>query len=259
MASHRTLVVVSLVALAVLLPAGFAVAQSDAERAALTEVWSPVPPVVTPGAGTAPPSDAIVLFDGTDLSQWQDLKGGPPRWTVAEGAVTVAPKAGDIRTKRGFGDCQLHVEWRAPAVVKGESQGRGNSGVFLQDRYEVQVLDSFENKTYPNGQVASLYKQHIPLVNASRRPGEWQTYDIFYTAPRFADDGQVRSPAYVTVLHNGVLVQHHVALKGTTQWIGQPRYEKHGPAEPIRLQDHGDLVSYRNIWIRELRAPGQDQ
>ena len=234
----------------------FAQQSADEKAAARTEVWSPVPPVVTPGVGTAPPSDAIVLFDGTSLSQWQGAKGGPARWSVAEGAFTVVPKTGDIRTTRGFGDCQLHIEWRTPSVVKGEGQGRGNSGIFLQDRYEVQVLDSFENTTYPNGQAGSLYKQHIPLVNASRRPGEWQAYDILYTAPRFAEDGRVLSPAYVTVLHNGVLVQHHVALKGPTLWIGEPRYEQHGAAEPLRLQDHGDLVSYRNIWIRELRAPG---
>jgi hypothetical protein len=243
-----------LAALAGAVPA--ALAQTDAEKSSRTEVWQPVPPIVTPGTGTAPPSDAIVLFDGTDLSQWRSVKdGGPARWTVADGALTVAPKTGDIRTVRVFGDCQLHVEWRAPAEVKGEGQGRGNSGVFLQERYEVQVLDSFESRTYSNGQAASLYKQHIPLANASRRPGEWQTYDIFFTAPRFADDGRVLSPGFVTVVHNGVLVQHHAELKGTTVWIGDPRYERHGAAEPIRLQDHGDLVSYRNIWIRELRPP----
>jgi hypothetical protein len=232
-----------LAALAGAVPA--ALAQTDAEKSARTEVWQPVPPIVTPGTGTAPPSDAIVLFDGTGLAQWRSVKdGGPARWTVADGALTVAPKTGDIRTVRAFGDCQLHVEWRAPAQVKGEGQGRGNSGVFLQERYEVQVLDSFENRTYSNGQAASLYKQHIPLANASRRPGEWQTYDIFFTAPRFADDGRVLSPGFVTVVH-------HAELKGTTVWIGDPRYERHGAAEPIRLQDHGDLVSYRNIWVRE--------
>jgi hypothetical protein len=171
--------------------------------------------------------------------------------------MTVVKGTGDIRTTRRFGDCQLHVEWRTPPVATGEGQGRGNSGVFLQERYEVQVLDSFDNRTYSNGQAASIYKQHIPLVNASRPPGEWQTYDIIYTAPRFADDGTVRRPAYMTVLHNGVLAQQHVEVKGTTVYIGQPRYEPHGAAEPLRLQDHGDPVSYRNIWIRELRLPAE--
>lgn len=217
-----------------------------------TEVWEPVPPVVTPGTGTAAPSDAIVLFDGKDLSQWQHNDGSPVKWTVADGAVTVIKKTGEIMTKQGFGDCQLHIEWRTPEKVVGESQGRGNSGIFLQGRYEVQVLDSYNNRTYSNGQAASIYKQYIPLVNACRPPGEWQIYDIFYAAPQFAEDGTVAKPAYVTVVHNGILVQNHVELKGGTAYIGQPKYEKHGEKEPLRLQDHGNPVSYRNIWIREL-------
>jgi hypothetical protein len=218
----------------------------------LTEVWKPVPPVITPGLGSAPPSDAIVLFGGKELSEWQQEKGGPAKWSVAEDAFTVVKGTGNIQTKRGFGDCQLHIEWRTPAKVESEGQGRGNSGIFLQGRYEVQVLDSYNNTTYSNGQAASIYKQYIPLVNASRKPGEWQSYDIFFRAPRFAENGKVTTPGYITVVHNGVLVQDHVELKGNTVYIGAPAYEKHGPKEPIVLQDHGNPVSYRNIWIREL-------
>jgi hypothetical protein len=218
----------------------------------LTEVWEPVPPKITPGDGMAPPSDAVVLFGGEDLSAWRHQDGSAANWSVADGAFTVVKGAGDIRTKQGFGDCQLHIEWRAPQEVEGEGQGRGNSGVYLQGRYEVQVLDSYENPTYANGQAGSLYKQHIPLVNACREPGEWQSYDIVFTAPRFNDDGSVKRPAYVTVLHNGVLIQNHVELLGPTVYIGEPKYEKHEPKQPLMLQDHGNPVSYRNIWIREL-------
>jgi hypothetical protein len=231
---------------------GAAPAEQPKGNPKLTEVWEPVPPVVAPGVGTAPPSDAIVLFDGKDLSAWEHENGSAPKWTVEDGAMTVVKKTGGLRTKRAFGDCQLHVEWRAPAKVEGSDQGRGNSGVFLQGRYEVQVLDSYENRTYSNGQAGSIYKQHIPLVNACRKPGEWQSYDIIYSAPRFSDDGRLAKPAYVTLLHNGVLVLNHVELKGSTEYIGQPSYKKHGPKEPLSLQDHGNPVSYRNIWIREL-------
>lgn len=221
----------------------------------LTEVWKPAPPIVTPGATSAlPPSDAIVLFEGTNLDAWESERrtGQPAGWTVAEGAMTVKPGSGGIRTKQGFGSCQLHLEWRSPVVVKGEGQGRGNSGVFLMGQYEVQILDSYENVTYSNGQAASVYKQHAPLVNASRKPGEWQSYDIIFTAPEFYEDGRVRRPAQVTVLHNGVLVQHNATLLGSTQYIGLPSYKKHEATLPIGLQDHGDLVSFRNIWVREL-------
>jgi hypothetical protein len=220
--------------------------------AKLTEVWEPVPEVVTPGEGTQPPSDAIVLFDGTDLSQWVSAKGGQPKWDVKDGIMTVVPKTGDISTKQGFGDCQLHVEFRSPEKVEGKGQERGNSGVFLQNRYEVQVLDSYQNRTYSNGQAGSIYKQHIPLVNACKKPGQWQTYDIIYKAPRFGEDGTLQSPGYMTVLQNGILIQNNVELKGGTRYIGEPQYEKHDLKEPLRLQDHKDLVSYRNIWIREL-------
>ena len=191
-----------------------------------TEVWEPEPAVVDPGGHGKAPSDAIVLFDGKDLSKWTG-RDGKAEWTVADGAMTVVPGSGSISTRDSFGDVQLHVEWRTPAEIVGESQGRGNSGVFLMERYEVQVLDSFENRTYSNGQAGSIYKQHIPLVNASRAPGEWQTYDIVFMAPRFRSDGSLERPATMTVLHNGVLVQNHVEIKGPTVFRGQPRYEAH--------------------------------
>ena len=199
-----------------------------------------------------PPSDAIVLFDGEDLSQWKNLKdGGPAKWEVKDGVATVNG-TGHILTKQAFGDCQLHLEWAAPAEVKGQGQGRGNSGVYLQGRYEIQVLDSYENKTYYDGQAAAVYKQHAPLVNACRKPGEWQTYDIIYHAPRFDADGKLSKPATVTLLHNGVLVQDNVEIKGDTGPAGAPKYTTHAPKEPLMLQDHGNPVRFRNIWIREL-------
>ncbi len=234
---------------ALLLPAYALFAQTKPED---TEVWTPVPAVVTPGVGTAPPSDAIVLFNGSNLDQWVSDKGDRPApWTLQDGAMTVAKGKGAIKTKASFEDFQLHIEFRTPSVVKGEGQGRGNSGIFLQEQYELQVLDSYENKTYSNGQAGSIYKQSIPLVNACRKPGEWQTYDVIWTAPRFNNDGSVQSPARITVLQNGILVQNNTEIKGKTQYIGKPYYTKHG-ALPLMLQDHGDLVSFRNIWIRKL-------
>lgn len=244
-------VVVSTI-LAVAVGVGSASAQEEGPEA--TRVWAPVPPVVTPGAGGAPPSDAIVLFDGHDLSQWIGRDGGDARWHVADGAMTVSPGTGNIRTRRGFGDVQLHIEWRTPAEVSGEGQGRGNSGVYLMGRYELQVLDSYDNSTYVDGQAGAIYKQHIPLVNASRGPGEWQTYDIVFMAPRFGADGAVVQPASMTAFHNGVLIQNHAVLRGTTVDVGEPAYEAHGEREPLLLQDHGNPVSYRNIWIREIDA-----
>ncbi len=235
----------------VTISAGSVFAQKDP---ATTEVWIPEPPKVTPGkTGSDAPSDAIILFNGSSASAWQQKKdGSEAKWTVTDNTLTVKAGAGDIQTKQKFGDCQLHIEWRSPAEVKGEGQGRGNSGIFLMGRYELQVLDSYESKTYANGQAASIYKQHIPLVNACRAPGEWQTYDIIFTAPRFGENGRVIEPARITVLHNGVLVQNNVTIWGGTQYIGSPYYEKHDAKEPIILQDHGNPVSYRNIWIREL-------
>ena len=219
----------------------------------LSEYWAPEPKKVTPGKTQAdPPSDAIVLFNGQDPSQWVGTGGGPVKWNVSNGALTVVAKEGTIKTKQKFGDCQLHIEWRSPAEVKGEGQGRGNSGIFLMERYELQVLDSYESKTYVNGQAGSIYKQLPPMVNATRAPGEWQTYDVIFTAPRFYENGLVKSQATITVFHNGVLVQNHSTLYGSSQFIGIAKYEKHGEKESIALQDHGNPVSYRNIWIREL-------
>ena len=206
------------------------------------------PKVINPGP---PPSDAIVLFDGKDLSKWRMENGDAAKWQVDDGAMTVN-KTGNIYTKEEFGDCQLHIEWATPSEVKGEGQGRGNSGVFFQDRYEVQVLDSYENKTYFHGQAGAIYKQHAPLVNACRKPGEWQTYDIIFRAPKFAEDGKVTEPGRLTVLHNGILVQDHAEIFGETGPVGKPIYKKHPAKQPIRLQDHGNPVRYRNIWIRPL-------
>ncbi|ALM52568.1 3-keto-disaccharide hydrolase [Halomonas huangheensis] len=230
--------------------------QERHRQASLTEVWEPVPEMVeAPREG--PPSDAIVLFNGENLDSWQNEQGEAAEWLIEDGAMTVARGSGGIETRESFCDVQLHVEWRAPEDTAGyEGQDRGNSGIFLQQRYEVQVLDSWHNPTYPNGQAASIYKQHIPLVNASREPGEWQSYDIVFTAPRFDDSGELNSPANVTVLHNGVLVQNHVEIEGSTEWIGAPEYEAHGCA-PIFLQDHDADVSYRNIWVRPLDSASE--
>src|SRR5262245_51970104 len=213
-------------------------------------VW-PEPKVVTPGkADSDPPSDAVVLFDGKDLSKW---KGGE-NWEVKDGYAVV--QKSDITTKDSFGDYQLHVEFATPEKVSGTGQGRGNSGVFLANRYEVQVLDSFDNKTYFDGQCASLYKQTPPMVNACRKPGEWQTYEIIFTAPRFDESSKevkVLKPGYVTVIHNGVVVQNHFELQGGTYYDRPAAYEKHPVKQPIRLQNHGNPVKYRNIWLREIK------
>lgn len=222
-----------------------------------TEVWEPEPAIVTPGENGSPPSDAVVLFDGSDLSAWQAIDGGDAPWLVADGAMTVVAGTGAIQTRDSFGDVQLHIEWRTPAEVEGEGQERGNSGVYLMGLYELQVLDSWQNRTYSNGQAGSIYKQYMPLVNASRPPGVWQTYDIIFDAPRFGANGQLERPAYMTVLHNGVLIQNHSELKGPTLYIGVPAYEAHPDRLPLRLQDHGNPVSYRNIWIRNLQARPQ--
>lgn len=211
------------------------------------------PPVVTPGRTNAdPPSDAIVLFGGKDLSHWRSSDGGPAKWTVRDGYIEVAPGTGDIATAESFGDVQLHIEWATPAVVKGEGQERGNSGVFLMGHYEVQVLDSYDNVTYYHGQAGAVYKQYAPLVNASRKPGEWQTYDIIFHAPRFDEQGKVVDRARVTVLHNGVLIQNNVEIYGNTYNDRPALYTPHASQEPLRLQDHGNPIRYRNIWIRRL-------
>ena len=227
-----------------------------------TEVWQPVPPVVTPGAtDAAPPSDAIVLFNGTNEDAWVSAQDHTPaQWVVHDGILTVAKKAGNIETKQRFEDYQLHIEWKIPKNITGSGQARGNSGVFLastgpgDDGYELQVLDSYNNATYVNGMAGSLYKQAIPLANAARKPGEWQSYDVVWTAPRFNPDGSLRSPAYATVFWNGVLVENHFQLLGQTLYIGKPFYKAYDRA-PIKLQAHGDKsepISFRNIWVREI-------
>jgi Domain of Unknown Function (DUF1080) len=229
-----------------------------------TEIYQPVPTVVTPGAkDSEPPSDAIILFDGKDQGEWVSAQDHTPaRWVVHDGILTVskAPGVGNIETKRRFKNYQLHIEFRIPADITGSGQGRGNSGVFLastgpgDDGYELQVLDAYNNPTYVNGMGGSIYKQSVPLVNPARKPGEWQSYDVVWTAPTFNDDGSLKTPAYVTAFFNGVLVQNHFQLKGQTLYIGQPFYKKYDRA-PIKLQAHGDKsepLSFRNIWVREL-------
>ena len=226
-----------------------------------TEQWEPVPPVINPGTAGSPPSDAIVLFDGRNLDEWVATNDhSPARWKVSDGVMTVDKALGNIETKRKFRDYQLHLEWRIPKGITGAGQFRGNSGLFLASPgpgdagYEVQILDSWNNQTYVNGQAASIYKQAPPLVNAMRKPGEWQTYDVVWSAPSFNGDGSLKMPAYVTVLHNGVLVQNHFPLRGETAYIGQPAYRPYDRAA-IKLQAHGDPsapISFRNIWVREL-------
>ncbi|MEX2044680.1 MAG: DUF1080 domain-containing protein [Opitutus sp.] len=222
----------------------------------VTEFWSPEPPIVSAPAGGIP-SDAIVLFDGRNLDAWESVKtpGTPASWAIEGDAMVVTPPSGHIQTKQGFGDVQLHIEFRTPAEVKGTSQGRGNSGVFFMGLYEVQILDSYDNKTYVNGQAGSIYKQFPPLVNVSRPPGTWQTYDIVFEAPRFGFGGIMRTPARVTVLHNGVLVQHAAELRGPTVFRGYPSYTPHADRLPLQLQDHRNPTAFRNIWIRELKLP----
>lgn len=227
-----------------------------------TEVWKPVPKVVTTSAINAPPSDAIILFGGKNLNEWVSVKDStkPAGWTLGKDIFTVKKGTGDIRTKSFFTNYQLHLEWRTPANITGEGQARGNSGLFLaspdngHDGYELQILDCYKNTTYVNGQTGSIYKQIIPLANACKKPGEWQTYDIVWTAPRFNQDGTVKDSARVTAFQNGVLVQNNATLQGLTRYTGLPEYKAHS-ASCIKLQDHGDPsepISFRNIWIREL-------
>ncbi|QJX48089.1 DUF1080 domain-containing protein [Hymenobacter taeanensis] len=229
-----------------------------------TEVWEPVPKTVTATPSfPPPPSDALVLFNGKDLSQWVSTedRAAPAKWTVKDGLLTVNKAAGNIETKQSFTNYQLHLEWRIPATISGTGQARGNSGLFLASLgkgdlgYELQILDSYNNKTYVNGMAGSIYKQYIPLANPARKPGEWQAYDVLWTAPTFKPDGSLITPARVTVLFNGVVVQQNITLAGPTQYIGKPQYQQAHGATPIKLQAHGDKsepISYRNIWIREL-------
>ena len=224
----------------------------------MSEFWTPQPKIVTPpdmdNAVVAPPSDAVVLLGLKDnaISEWVNCEEGKPvGWQIENGIMTVKPHSGSIRTKKDFGDFQLHLEWSAPTEIVGESQGRGNSGVFMQGMYEVQILDNYQNETYAKGQAGSIYKQTPPLVNACQKPGKWNTYDIIYTAPRFKEDGSLQSHGRITVLHNGVLVQNNTMILGTTEFIGFPRIVAHSKG-PIILQDHLNPVRFRNIWIREL-------
>ncbi len=218
----------------------------------------PVPVVVTPGTASTPeapgkpPSDATILFDGKDLSKWESNKGGPAPWKTVDGALVIAPGTGDIHTRQAFGDCQLHVEWAEPDPPHDQDQGRGNSGIYLMSKYELQILDSFENKTYADGQAGAIYAQTPPLVNACRRPEEWQTYDIIWHGPRFAPDGKLLRPARITVLQNGVLVQDNTELTGPTDYMHRPPYVPHAEKMPLLLQDHDQPVRFRNIWIRGL-------
>lgn len=240
-------------------------AQQQKAKPEDTEVWSPVPKKVEPGilSFESAPSDAIVLFDGENLNEWVSVadRNQPAKWTVHDGVLTVNKAAGNIETKRSFDNYQLHLEWRIPENITGKGQARGNSGLFLasigkgDDGYELQVLDSYDNSTYVNGMAGSIYKQAIPLANPARKPGEWQSYDVVWTAPVFNDNGSVKSPARVTVFFNGVLVQNNLSLLGPTQYIGQPAYRLKYGASPIKLQAHGDPsepISFRNIWVRPL-------
>ncbi len=259
----------SLVAMAALIivlgkpGAGASTAPAPEQKWQIHDMNRPRPPVITPGECSTqdrvgrPPSDAVVLFDGKDLSKWEGADGGPAKWKVEDGYFEVVPKTGYIHTKQGFGDCQLHVEWAAPSPGRGESQDRGNSGVFLMGLYEIQVLDSYENLTYADGQTAAVYGQYPPLVNACRPPGQWQAYDIIFHAPRFDEAGVLLRRASVTVLHNGVLVQDHVALMGPTAHKQRPPYHATPAKLPLSLQDHNHPVRYRNIWIRELPGAGE--
>ena len=240
---------------------GGVVSTTDAQPSTRWPIHSkdrPQPRVVQPPANVwtvAPPADATVLFDGTSLARWRTESGAAPGWKVENGYMEVVAGTGGILTRDGFGDAQLHVEWMAPLPVKGEGQDRGNSGVFLMGRYEVQVLDSYGNVTYPDGQASAIYGQYPPLVNASRPPGQWQTYDIIFHRPRFDAGGKVTAPARMTVLHNGVLVHDNAVLSGPTAHTARPAYERHEDRLPISLQDHGAPVRYRTIWIRDLERP----
>lgn len=239
-----------------------AIAAQVETRWTIHDTSRPRPPIITAGTAStqdkagAPPSDAIVLFDGTDLSKWETAKGLPAKWKVENGYMEVVAKSGQIQTKDSFGDCQLHVEWAAPDPPRGQDQDRGNSGVFLMGQFEIQVVDSYQNITYADGQASSVYGQYPPLVNASRPPGQWQTYDIVFHGPRFDKDGKLLRPARVTVFHNGVLTQDNVEPTGPTAHKARPPY-KVGPEKlPLSLQDHDHPVRYRNIWIRELSTGG---
>lgn len=258
-------ILIGAAALALLAPALFAM-QAAKPRPEDTEQWTPEPKIVTPGPATSapPPSDAIILLGKKGLGEWVSTNdGSPAKWRVAGDVVTVNKGTGNIQTKRKFGNYQLHLEWRIPEGIQGDGQGRGNSGLFMASTgggdagYELQILDSYRNKTYVNGQAGSIYKQYPPLVNAMRPPGQWQTYDLVWIAPTFNADGSLKTHAYLTAYHNGALIHHNAQLGGETTYVGAPVYKAHGPT-PIKLQDHGDPsqpISFRNIWLRELPVP----
>jgi Domain of Unknown Function (DUF1080) len=253
---HRVLLRGFAIIAVAVLPAVAARAADDLPPPELTEVWTPVPVVVSAPAGGVP-SDAVVLFDGRSLDAWEPVRTGEPPWRIVRGVMTVVPnpKPCDMRSKQSFGDVQLHLEFRTPSAVSGEGQSRGNSGIYFMGLYELQILDSWRNPTYANGQAASIYKQIAPLVNASRAPGRWQTYDAVFIAPRFSADGRLLRPARMTAFHNGVLVQHDVELRGPTVFRGEPKYSPHAARLPLVLQDHRNRVGFRNIWVRELTLP----
>jgi len=220
-----------------------------------TEVWNPEPNIINPGKKNLPPSDAVILFDGKDFSKWKVFgKNSPVEWTInKDGSMTVFPGKGAIETKEEHGSIQLHIEWKTPKKIVSSGQGRGNSGVYFQNRYEIQVLDSYKNRTYSNGQAGSIYKQYAPLVNASRPPGEWQEYDIIFIEPLYDDNGEILRAGRFTVFHNGILIQNNAQILGTTEYIGPPKTKMTNfPKKSLMIQDHGNLVSYRNIWYRKL-------
>lgn len=226
----------------------------QAQEPKMTEDWSKQPPIITAGKRSKPPSDAIVLYrTSKDLNNWLSRNGEPAKWKTTLCGIRV-DGTGGIVSKQAFGDMQIHVEWRSPRKVNPEAKGqaRGNSGIYIMGKYEVQILDSYENETYYNGQAGSVYKQSAPLINACRKPGKWQSYDIIFHAPKFSDDGSLKSPATLTVFHNGVLIQDHYVVKGETVYGGFPKYSTHPEKLPLLLQNHGNPVQYRNIWLREL-------
>ena len=248
----RPLFIVVLAGIVPVLPASL-IAEENASPWLVHDRQRPQSPVVTPAETIGqPPEDATVLFDGSSLDNWETIDGAPTRWQLSDGCMIPTPDSGPHRTKAAFGDVQLHVEWSSPSPPQGSGQGRGNSGVYLMSKYEVQVLDSFENETYADGRAAAIYGQNPPMVNASRSPGEWQTYDIIFRRPRFREDGQIESPAIMTVIHNGIVVQDHFPLWGPTNWLKANAYTQHPDKLPLMLQDHGNPVRFRNIWVREL-------
>jgi len=217
-----------------------------------TEIWTPIPKIIDVDTIWKPSSDSVILFDGNNLNQWEHNDSSKPKWIIENNSMIVNPGTGNLYTKKAFTDIQFHIEWKTPIQISGDGQNRGNSGIFFQNRYELQILDSFNNVTYSNGQAASIYKQHIPLVNASKMPGEWQSYDVIFIAPKFDSEGNLTKRAEMTVFHNGILVQNKSIILGSTVYKGLPEYKSHPAKEPIMIQDHSNKIAFRNIWLREL-------